>query len=91
MSGISGISGTVLEALADASLRAALVAALVAVALTVLRVRSGATRHTAWTTVLVTMLLMPALSRLAPAVVIRFATSLAEIGARGAAFRSWRA
>ncbi len=58
----------VLEALADASLRAALVAAFVAAALAALRVRAGATRHAAWTVVLVAMLLMPALSRLVPAV-----------------------
>ena len=65
---MSGMSGMVLEALADASLRAALVAALVAAALAALRVRAGATRHAAWTVVLVAMLLMPALSRLVPAV-----------------------
>ena len=66
--GVSGISGMVLEALADGSLRAALVAALVAAAVAVLRVRSGATRHAAWTIVVVAMLLMPVLSRLVPAV-----------------------
>ena len=65
---MSGMSGMVLEALADASLRAALVAAFVAAALAALRVRAGATRHAAWTVVLVAMLLMPALSRLVPAV-----------------------
>ena len=58
----------VLEALADASLRAALVAAFVAAALAALRVRAGATRHAALTVVLVAMLLMPVLSRLVPAV-----------------------
>ena len=68
MSGMSGMSGMVLEALVDASLRAALVAAFVAAALAALRVRAGATRHAAWTVVLVAMLLMPALSRLVPAV-----------------------
>ncbi len=66
--GVSGISGMAFDALADASLRAPLVAALVAVTLAALRVRSGATRHTAWTIVLVAMLLMPVLSRLVPAV-----------------------
>ena len=45
--GVSGISGMVLGALADGSLRAALVAALVTAALAVLRVRSAATRHAA--------------------------------------------
>ena len=67
-SGVNGISGMALDALADASLRAALVAALVAAALAALRVRAGATRHAAWTIVLVAMLLMPALSHLVPAV-----------------------
>ncbi len=65
---MSGTSGMVLEALADASLRAALVAAFVAAVLAALRVPAGATRHAAWTVVLVAMLLMPALSRLVPAV-----------------------
>ena len=65
---MSGMSGMALDALADASLRAALVAALVAAALAALRVRAGATRHAAWTIVLVAMLLMPALPRLVPAV-----------------------
>ena len=64
---MSGMSGMVLEALADASLRAALVAAFVAAVLAALRVRAGAARHGAWTVVLVAMLLMPALSRLVPA------------------------
>ena len=86
-SGMSGISGTVLEALADASLRAALVAALVAVALTVLRVRSGATRHTAWTTVLVAMLLMPVLSHLVPAVGLPVPTAARDIVAPAVATR----
>ena len=67
---MSGTSGMVLEALADASLRAALIAAFVAAVLAALRVRAGATRHAAWTVVLVAMLLMPALSRLVPAVVV---------------------
>ena len=60
------MSQTALGLLADASLRAALVATLVAAALAALRVQAGATRHAAWTIVLVAMLLMPALSRLVP-------------------------
>ena len=62
------MSGTALGLLVEASLRAALVASLVAAALAALRVQAGATRHAAWTIVLVAMLLMPALSRLVPAV-----------------------
>ena len=65
---MSGMSGMVLEALADASLRAALVAVFVAALLAALRVRPAGTRHAAWAFVLVAMLLMPALSRLVPAV-----------------------
>ena len=62
------MSGTTLGVLVDASLRAALVATLVAAALAALRVEAGAARHRAWTIVLVAMLLMPALARLVPAV-----------------------
>ena len=62
------MSETALGLLVEASLRAALVASLVAAALAALRVQAGATRHAAWTIVLVAMLLMPALSRLVPAV-----------------------
>ncbi len=85
--GVSGISGMVLEALADASLRAALVAALVAATLAVLRVRSGATQHAAWTIVLVAMLLMPVLSRLVPAVGVPVPTAARDIVAAAVATR----
>ena len=43
------MSGMALDVLVDASLRAVLVATLVAAALAALRVRAGATRHAAWT------------------------------------------
>ena len=62
------MSAAALAVLADASLRAALVAGLVAAAVAALRVRAGAARHAAWTVVLAAMLLMPALARLVPAV-----------------------
>ena len=85
MNGMSGISGKMLEALADASLRAALVAALVAAALAVLRVRAGATRHAGWTIVLVAMLLMPVLSRLVPAVGVPVPTAARNVVAAAVA------
>lgn len=53
------MSDTVLRALADSSLRAALVAGLIALILTALRVRSAGARHGAWRAVLAAMLLMP--------------------------------
>ncbi|MGH9849762.1 MAG: M56 family metallopeptidase [Blastocatellia bacterium] len=52
--------------LLDWSLRAALMAAGTAVALGVLRVRTPAARHTAWTGVLVAMLLLPVLTTWGP-------------------------
>lgn len=60
------MSEMVSGALGDASVRVTVVATLVAAALVVFRVRDSTTRHTAWTIVLVSMLLMPALSRLVP-------------------------
>ena len=60
------MSEMVLGLLFDSSVRVAVVATLVAAALVVFRVRESTTRHTAWTIVLVAMLLMPALSRLVP-------------------------
>ena len=72
------MSAAVLGALADASLRAAVVAALVAAALAALRVRAGAARHAAWTVVLAAMLLMPALARLVPAVDVPVMPTLAR-------------
>lgn len=55
------MSDTVLRLLGDSSLRAALVAALVALVLAALRVRSAGARHAAWRAVLCAMLLMPIL------------------------------
>ena len=82
---MTGMSGLVLEALADASLRAALVAAFVAAVLAALRVRAGATRHAAWTAVLVAMLLMPALSRLVPAVGVPVPPAARDVAAAAVA------
>ena len=79
---MSGMSGMVLEALADASLRAALVAVIVAAVLAALRVRAGATRHAAWTVVLVAMLLMPVLSRLVPAAGVPVPPAARDVVAR---------
>ena len=45
----------VLDTLVEASVRAVLVAGLVAAALVALRVKAPAVRHAAWTAVLVTM------------------------------------
>lgn len=64
------MSGTALGLLVDSSVRVVLVATLVAVALAVLRVQAGASRHTAWTVVLIAMLLMPVLSRAVPPVAV---------------------
>src|SRR5687768_6136773 len=51
----------------DVSVRAALAAAGVALVLRLLRVRTAAVRHAAWTLVLIAMLLMPLLSSVVPA------------------------
>jgi len=56
-----------LTALSEASVRVVLVAALVAILLRLLHVRSSRARHAAWTTVLVAMLVLP-LSFFAPRV-----------------------
>jgi len=50
----------------ETSIRAALLVAAMALILTLFRIRSSATRHAAWATVLAVMLLMPVLTRLAP-------------------------
>jgi beta-lactamase regulating signal transducer with metallopeptidase domain len=57
-----------LRLLAAVSVRAALLAVFVAAILSVLRVKSSAARHAAWSAVLVSMLLMPALVTVAPEV-----------------------
>ncbi len=60
------MSMLLLRLLADASLRISVVALLVAAILSAVRVRSSAVRHAAWTAVLCTMLLMPALPYVVP-------------------------
>jgi hypothetical protein len=57
--------------LLDSSIRITVLVASVAAILAGLRVRSGATRHAAWTVVLATMLLMPWLTRIAPTIPVR--------------------
>ena len=52
--------------LLDASLRISVVAAIVALILTAMRVRAGGVRHAVWTVVLMAMLLMPILTSIAP-------------------------
>jgi beta-lactamase regulating signal transducer with metallopeptidase domain len=54
----------------EASVRAALVAVVVGLVLTVLRVRAGGVRHASWTAVLGAMLLMPVLPSWLPAIPI---------------------
>jgi hypothetical protein len=61
------MSEQLLLAIVEASLRALLLAALVSVLLTLLRVPRGAPRHSAWLIVLIGMLAMPLLQQLAPA------------------------
>lgn len=56
-----------LLSLVEASVRAAYLAALVASLLSLLRVPSGAPRHTAWLIVLVAMIAMPLLQQVSPA------------------------
>ena len=51
-----------------ALVRATALAAAVALVLALFRIRSSSTRHTAWVAVLVTMLLLPALTRVVPAI-----------------------
>jgi beta-lactamase regulating signal transducer with metallopeptidase domain len=60
------MSGAVLALLAEASVRATLAAAIVAVALAALRVRSSSARHAAWSAVMAAMIAMPLLSRVMP-------------------------
>jgi hypothetical protein len=61
----------------DVSLRILAAAAAVGLVLVVLRVRSGAARHAAWSAVLVVMLTMPALMAIVPAVPVPHLPSLA--------------
>lgn len=67
--------------LIESSLRATLLAALVAVALAVLKVRASGVRHAAWTAVLAAMLLMPVLPYWLPAFVIPVPASAQRIAA----------
>ena len=62
---------------ADISIRIVAAAAAVGLLLVVLRVRSGAARHAAWSAVLVTMLTMPALLAVVPQVDVPVPSGLA--------------
>jgi hypothetical protein len=70
------MTSTVLDILADTSIRALLAAALVASALSALRVRASAPRHASWTAVLIAMLLMPVLSYYVPAIRLPFTVTV---------------
>lgn len=61
----------------DVSLRSAGAAAAVGLVLVGLRVRSGAARHAAWSAVLVTMLMMPALRAVVPRLDVPVPSSVA--------------
>lgn len=62
---------------ADISLRIIAAAAVVGLVLVVLRVRSGAARHAAWSAVLLAMLTMPALTAVVPRVDVPVPAALA--------------
>ena len=64
------MSETVLSPLGDASVRSAVAAALVAIVLATLRIRSSSVRHASWTAVLAPMLLMPVLPYCVPTIPI---------------------
>jgi GWxTD domain-containing protein len=61
---------TILEVLAESSVRAIVIAAATALVLWGMRVKSPAIRHRAWTGVLVTMLFLPFISVWSPRIVI---------------------
>jgi beta-lactamase regulating signal transducer with metallopeptidase domain len=61
---------TILQIAAGSSIRVIAVAAIVAVTLVLLRVRSGSVRHAAWTAVLAAMILMPVLPDVVPRLAI---------------------
>ncbi len=67
---LSDWNGTLFGIIMDSSLRVALVAAIVALILLLVRVRSSAVRHAAWTAVLCAMLLMPILPYCVPSITI---------------------
>src|SRR4029453_4620184 len=62
---------------ADVSLRILAAAAAIGLVLVVLRVRSGAARHAAWSAVLVAMLTMPGLMAIVPTVAVPVPSTLA--------------
>jgi hypothetical protein len=62
---------------ADMSLRIVAAAAAVGLVLVVLRVRSGAARHAAWSAVLLAMLTMPGLMAIVPPVEVPVPSTLA--------------
>src|SRR5688500_8906240 len=62
---------------ADISLRILAAAAAVGLVLVVLRVRSGAARHAAWSAVLLAMLTMPLLTTIVPTVEVAVPSTLA--------------
>lgn len=64
-------------AMLDVSLRILAAAAAVGLVLVVLRVRSGAARHAAWSAVLLAMLTMPVLMAIVPPVVVPVPSTLA--------------
>lgn len=69
---------------ADISLRIVAAAAAVGLVLVVLRVRSGAARHAAWSAVLLAMLTMPVLMAIVPRVDVPVPSTLAlDFGAAG--------
>jgi ABC-type amino acid transport substrate-binding protein/beta-lactamase regulating signal transducer with metallopeptidase domain len=65
-----GLNETLYHALLETSFRAAILAAMVALLLAIVRVRSSRALHAAWTAVLVVMLLMPVLQYLLPPISI---------------------
>ena len=75
------MSEQLLLAALDASVRATLLAALVAALLWLLRIPRGAPRHGAWLMVVVAMLLMPALQRLAPGMAVALPPAVSDLTA----------
>jgi ABC-type amino acid transport substrate-binding protein/Zn-dependent protease with chaperone function len=72
---------TLYRVLLDTSFRVAVFAAIVALILMTVRVRSSSVRHAAWTTVLLVMLLMPVLPHLVPSISIPVPVPAAAIQA----------
>jgi ABC-type amino acid transport substrate-binding protein len=61
---------TLFQILLETSFRAAIIAAIVALILCIMRVRSSRALHASWTTVLLAMLLMPVLPYVMPSILI---------------------